>query len=114
MPALPRTPGAPPRPEPLPALPGRTSAPVPPPGLAELWARTRGDPRVRVAVLDGPVDLRHPSFSGADLEVAGGPAPAAPDGGPATRHGTHVASVLFGQPGGPVVGLAPRCRGLLV
>src|SRR5206468_3603325 len=99
------------RPEALPAPSRRSSAPVALPGLAELWTQTRGDPRVRVAVLDGPVDLGHESISGADLEVAGGPAP---DGGPATRHGTHVVSVLFGQPGGPVAGLAPRCRGLLI
>ena len=26
------------------------------PSLADLWARTRGDPRVTIAVLDGPVD----------------------------------------------------------
>ncbi len=33
--------------------------------------------------------------------------------GPMSVHGTHVASVLFGQPGGPVAGIAPRCRGLV-
>ncbi len=32
------------------------------PGIAELMHQTRGDPRVRVAVLDGPVDLGHPCF----------------------------------------------------
>ena len=29
-------------------------------------------------------------------------------------HGTHVASVIFGQPGGPVEGIAPRCRGIII
>jgi subtilisin family serine protease len=29
-------------------------------------------------------------------------------------HGTHVASVIFGQPGSPVFGIAPHCRGLLI
>jgi len=28
-------------------------------------------------------------------------------------HGTHVASLIFGQPGSPVAGIAPRCRGLV-
>ncbi len=29
-------------------------------------------------------------------------------------HGTHVASVLFGDPAGPVAGIIPACRGLLI
>ena len=29
----------------------------------------RGDLRIRVAILDGPVDLEHPCFQGADLNV---------------------------------------------
>ena len=29
-------------------------------------------------------------------------------------HGTHVASLIFGQPGSPVVGIAPGCKGLIV
>jgi cyanobactin maturation PatA/PatG family protease len=31
-----------------------------------------------------------------------------------SAHGTHVASLIFGQPGGPVFGVAPRCRGLIL
>ncbi|MBD1902630.1 hypothetical protein H6F78_19260 [Coleofasciculus sp. FACHB-64] len=27
-------------------------------------------------------------------------------------HGTHVASVIFDQPGSPVMGIAPKCKGL--
>ncbi|WP_405016766.1 S8 family serine peptidase [Kitasatospora sp. NBC_00070] len=73
-----------------------------------------GDPEVCVAVLDGPVDLDHPCFAGADLTrldtLVGQPA----GPGPMSLHGTHVASLLFGQPGSPVVGVVPRCRGLLL
>jgi len=29
-------------------------------------------------------------------------------------HGTHVTSIIFGQPGSPVRGIAPKCRGLIV
>jgi hypothetical protein len=67
---------------------------------------------IRVAVLDGPVDLAHPCFAGARLTIAvtfAGVDPAMPSG-----HGTHVASLLFGQPGSPVEGLAPNCTGILV
>jgi cyanobactin maturation PatA/PatG family protease len=31
-----------------------------------------------------------------------------------SSHGTHVASIIFGQPGSPVTGVAPQCRGLIV
>jgi cyanobactin maturation PatA/PatG family protease len=31
-----------------------------------------------------------------------------------SSHGTHVASIIFGQPDSPVTGVAPQCRGLIV
>jgi hypothetical protein len=34
--------------------------------------------------------------------------------GPALAHGTHVASILFGRHDGPIRGIAPHCRGLLL
>jgi hypothetical protein len=87
---------------------------VPVPGLEGLWGQTLGDPRVRVAVLDGPADLAHPALAGVELLWREGPAPSRPDGGPACRHGTRVASILFGRHGGPVPGVAPGCSGVLV
>ncbi len=36
-------------------------------GIRELWAETLGDPAVCIAVLDGPVDLSHPSLKPANL-----------------------------------------------
>ncbi|MEU3570711.1 S8 family serine peptidase, partial [Kitasatospora sp. NPDC036755] len=73
-----------------------------------------GDPEVCIAVLDGPVDLSHPCFDGADLTRLDTlvTEPAGP--GPMSLHGTLVASLLFGRPGSPVTGLAPRCRGLVL
>jgi PatG C-terminal/Subtilase family/PatG Domain len=93
----------------------RASSSRPPaglPGLDGLWAETTGDPSVCVAVLDGPVDLSHPAFAGAAIArletlVEAGT-------GEAFRHGTQVASVIFGRHGGPVSGIAPGCRGLIV
>jgi hypothetical protein len=83
------------------------------PGLAELWSQMRGDARVTVAVLDGPVDRSHPSLRLANLATLETLVPSVADGGPASRHGTHVASVILGQPEGPVQGIAPGCRGLV-
>ena len=91
------------------------------PGLSAMWAETLGDPRVMIAVLDGPVDLRHPCFAGAELIT-----PTAHDPAPLNRqsaeqfdplsaeHGTHVTSVIFGQHGSAVTGVAPRCRGIIL
>jgi cyanobactin maturation PatA/PatG family protease len=72
-----------------------------------------GDPRILVAVLDGPVDVSHPSLSGADLTVQPTLATVGAETGPgAMGHGTHVASIIFGR--GAVAGIAPACRGLIV
>jgi len=84
------------------------------PGIRELWELTLGDPRVVIAVLDGPVDLSHPCFEGADLACLPAAVPAAADGGPASQHGTRVTSLIFGQHHSPIQGVAPRCRGLIL
>ncbi|WP_438022197.1 PatA/PatG family cyanobactin maturation protease [Sorangium sp. So ce233] len=75
-----------------------------------------GDPRICVAVLDGPVDLAHPCFGGADLTVVPvlGHESTLPSDGPMGQHGTHVASILFGQKRSPVEGIAYKCRGLVI
>jgi len=85
------------------------------PGLQGLWAQTKGDPRICVAVLDGIVDQNHPCFEGADLTrlpslVSG----EANGNGSMSTHGTHVTSIIFGQPDSPVQGIAPNCRGLII
>jgi cyanobactin maturation PatA/PatG family protease len=83
------------------------------PGLSELWRRTTGDKRIRVAIIDGPIDVDHDAFAGVELASAGGlwPAEDAFDG-PMAAHGTQVASVIFGRHDGPVRGLAPTCAGI--
>ncbi len=95
-------------------LGGRSSGVCPLTGMEEIWRRTRGDARVLIAILDGPVDLSHPSLAGARLTALGGPA-AACRGAAACGHGTHVASLIFAQHGrGPLKGVAPRCRGISI
>jgi cyanobactin maturation PatA/PatG family protease len=83
-------------------------------GLPALHARGHGVPEVRVAILDGPADLSHPVFRGSLIKDFGGSVsgkfPASLD----TAHGTAVASLLFGQPGSALEGMAPGCQGLLV
>jgi hypothetical protein len=83
-------------------------------GLDALHHRTWGDRGVTVAVLDGPVDVSHPCFAGADLRTVETLVREPPAGdSPMAVHGTHVASLLFGQPGSEVEGIAPGCRGVI-
>lgn len=82
-------------------------------GLSELWDHTLGDPEITIAMLDGPCDLTHPSLVRASLTqtdfVGSGTAE-----GLAGEHGTHTASVIFGQHESPLKGIAPQCRGLSI
>src|ERR1700704_2536161 len=73
--------------------------------LDAIQGETAGDPRIRVAVLDGPVDTSHPCFRGARLTQLPTLAPGNANDGPASRHGTHVASIIFGQAGAPIPGV---------
>src|SRR5256714_14209870 len=83
-------------------------------GIGLLQAQSLGSPDVCVAVLDGPADLSHPCFSTADLSRVATMVQDPAGTGEMSVHGTHVASVIFGQPGSLVPGIAPRCRGLLL
>lgn len=97
-----------------PAASAAESAGCPLPGIEQVWRRTLGDPRVTIAILDGPADLAHPALAGARLETLGGPGKTC-RGAAACLHGTHVASLIFAQHGaGPLKGVAPLCRGILI
>ncbi|MFP4575222.1 MAG: PatA/PatG family cyanobactin maturation protease [Coleofasciculus sp.] len=84
------------------------------PGLKSLWAESMGDPRVCVAILDGPVDESHSCFDGASLTRLPTLVSDIADSGLMSGHGTHITSTIFGQPDSPVQGIAPNCRGLIV
>lgn len=81
--------------------------------IREVSSGFLGDPRIRVAVIDGPVDVSHPCFAGAVLERLEMPS-AGSDNVTAAAHGTSVASVILGQRGSLVEGVVPHCHGLLV
>ncbi|MFZ1028939.1 MAG: S8 family serine peptidase [Limnoraphis robusta] len=83
--------------------------------LEKLSTISLGDSSICVAVLDGPVDQNHPCFQGADLTYLPTLVQEAPRiDGNMSMHGTHVASIIFGQPGSPVQGIAPHCKGIIV
>jgi hypothetical protein len=37
------------------------------PGIPELWTQTKGDPCVKIAILDGAADLDRACFRGANI-----------------------------------------------
>lgn len=84
------------------------------PALAELHQDSTGDQGIVIAILDGPVDLDHPALREADLSRLDTLVSDPPGPGLMSRHGTHVTSLVFGQPDSGVPGVAPRCRGLIL
>lgn len=80
----------------------------------ELMNQTEGDVNICIAILDGPVDLTHPCFDKAKITQLESLVPDITTNGPATKHGTHVASLIFGQHGSPIRGVSPGCRGLII
>lgn len=83
-------------------------------GIKSLWLESLGDPGICVAVIDGPVDQSHLCFDGGNHTRLQTLVSGVVDRGSASQHGTHVASVIFGQHDSPVTGIAPNCRGLIV
>lgn len=73
-----------------------------------------GNADICVAVLDGPVDLTHPCFNKAKITTLDTLVSNVADNGPSTHHGTHVASLIFGQPDSSISGISPNCRGLII
>ena len=84
--------------------------------IHKLWNLTQGDSQICVAILDGLVDQSHDCLNAANLTrlptLIQGEATA---NGSMSGHGTHVASIIFGQHNSSELrGIAPQCRGLIV
>jgi len=78
--------------------------------LPALMQRTRGDPRVRVAVVDGPVEFADPSLAGARLsEIPGHRGMCEFASSTACRHGTFVAAILSARRGSGASAICPDC-----
>jgi cyanobactin maturation PatA/PatG family protease len=84
--------------------------------IQKLWNLTQGDSQICVAILDGLVDQSHDCLNAANLTrlptLIQGEATA---NGSMSGHGSHVASIIFGQHNSSELrGIAPQCRGLIV
>lgn len=84
------------------------------PGLYELWSTTLGEPSIRIAIIDGLVDTSIPLFDSSRLEIhetyLGSNLESDRE---STKHGTHIASIIWGQHDSKVKGIAPNCTGLI-
>jgi cyanobactin maturation PatA/PatG family protease len=83
------------------------------PHVKSLWDKTMGHPEIRVAILDGPVDTSHPCFDGIRVERLPTLVQDEAACGPMSSHGTHVASVIFGNHDGTIAGIAPHCTAII-
>jgi cyanobactin maturation PatA/PatG family protease len=86
-------------------------------GLADLQRLSLGNSEIKIAVLDGSVDLTHPCFNAIDNSLKPiGPYQIEPSAsnGQTLRHGTAVTSLIFGKPGSSVEGIAPGCSSIII
>src|SRR5262250_1765701 len=83
--------------------------------LPSVMELTRGDPRLVIGLIDGPVAVAHPDLAGARLrEVPGrGRVTCAQPSSAACQHGTFVAGMLAARAGSAAPALCPGCTLLL-
>lgn len=80
------------------------------PGIERLWEMTgKGDPEVKVAVLDGPVDFNHKSLKDAKISSLDH----MNSGKVNSFHGTFICSLIFSNHRQLVKGVAPNCEGVV-
>ena len=86
-------------------------------GLKELQDFGLGDPDIKIAVLDGPVDLKHSCFNthnGQLVPILDSQVNPSSKGRLAINHGTAVTSLIFGKHDSDVDGVAPGCSSILI
>jgi subtilisin family serine protease len=79
--------------------------------LGTLMAQTSGSAGVAIALLDGPVAMRHPDLAAARICALGAAAPAAcaTPHSAACAHGTFVAGILVARRGSAAPAICPGC-----
>lgn len=86
------------------------------PGITELWAETKGDKKICIAVIDTGIDEEHPCFKGAQINTVKlfNTGNNGSNENNIAEHGTSVASIIFGQHHSAIKGLAPGCKGIVI
>lgn len=81
--------------------------------LHTVWSETVGNENVSVAIIDGPVDIHHPCFRNSQLKLIDSILERHLNE-ISEVHGTHVASIIFGEYGDELKAIAPKCRGIII
>ena len=83
--------------------------------LTPLMERTEGKPEIAVAIIDGPVSLDQPAFSGQRIQQVrtGSPAACKNLGSVACSHGTFVTAILAAKRGSGAPAICPGCSFLV-
>jgi subtilisin family serine protease len=84
------------------------------PELKSIWRESTGESEIMVAIIDGPADLSHPCFEGADINQLDAMGSRDAKIAQLTQNGTAAASIIFGHHASSVPGVSPGCRGLIV
>ncbi len=77
--------------------------------LDDLWKITLGNPAVRVAILDGPTNLKHTCLAGTNSRYIS----QRPSATSQSSHGTFITSLIAAEHSSDVKGVAPKCSFLL-
>jgi subtilisin family serine protease len=79
--------------------------------LIPLMKRTSGHSQVKIGLIDGPVETRHPDLAGGRFHELAKRAGAPPAQGDAVArlHGTFVAGILSAKRGSPAPAICPNC-----
>ncbi|MCX7745417.1 MAG: aminotransferase class V-fold PLP-dependent enzyme [Clostridia bacterium] len=81
--------------------------------LHTVWNETVGDENISIAIIDGPVDIHHPCFRNSQLKYNNSILKSHSNE-ISKIHGTHVASIIFGEYGDELKAIAPKCRGIII
>ena len=76
--------------------------------LVPLMERTSGSPQVKIGLIDGPVETRHPDLAGGRFHELARSEGAQGDSA-ARLHGTFVAGILAAKRGSPAPAICPDC-----
>lgn len=78
--------------------------------LSGLMQRTSGDPRLKIALIDGPVAIDHPALTSDRIrEIPGTSSACTRYNSTACRHGTFVAGILFATRDSIAPAICPGC-----
>ena len=75
-------------------------------GITDLWKITQGTPDIRIAILDGPVNMEHPALKKCNWKRISGKS----ELNIRSFHGSFITSIIGADHASEVQGIAPKCH----